>query len=63
MNESKIQKNLKKLIIKNLKMNGVKPIDHLYLSVDMGGLFHNYINQPEIIEIIKKKNIFLLNMF
>ena len=59
MNQNKIQKNLKKLIIKNLKLNGVKPIDHLYLSVDMGGLFHNYINQPEIIDIIKKKKFFL----
>ena len=55
MIQNKIQKDLKKLIIKNLKLNGVKPNDHLYLSVDMGGLFNNYINQPEIINIIRKK--------
>jgi aminoglycoside 3-N-acetyltransferase len=58
MNESKIQKNLKKLIIKNLKMNGVKSTDHLYLSIDMGGIFCNYINNPEIINIIIKKKHF-----
>lgn len=58
MIQSKIQKDLKKLIIKNLKLSGVKPNDHLYLSVDMGGLFNNYINQPKLIDIIRKKKFF-----
>ncbi len=61
MNQKKIQKDLKKLIIKNLKLNGIKPIYHLYLSVDMGGLFYNYINQPKIFDIIKKKKFFFTN--
>ena len=58
MIKEKIQKDLKKIIIKNLKNTGVKPHDHLYLSVDMGGIFHNFLDQPEKIEMIYKNKVF-----
>ena len=58
MSQNKIKKDLKKLIIQNLRQSNVKPKDHLYLSVDMGGIFCNYINQPEIIDMIMKKKYF-----
>lgn len=54
----KIKKDINNIIIQNLKISKIKPTDHLYLSIDMGGLFYNYINQPEAIDIIKKKKIF-----
>ena len=58
MIKEEIQKDLKKIIIKNLKNTGVKPHDHLYLSVDMGGIFHNFHDQPEKIEMIFKNKVF-----
>ena len=58
MNRTQIQLNLKNKILKILKNTGIKSKDHLYLSVDMGGLFSDYVNQPEEIKIIYKNKIF-----
>ena len=58
MNKNNIKKDLKKKIIKNLKVLGIKPEDHLYLSIDMGGLFLNYINQPDKIDLIYENKVF-----
>ena len=58
MNKDKIQKDLKKLILKNLKILGIKPHDHLYLSVNVGSLFLNYVNEPDIIDLINRDKIF-----
>ena len=58
MNRDNIQKDLKKLILKNLKILGIKPSDHLYLSVNMGSLFHDYVNEPDIIDLINNNKIF-----
>lgn len=53
-----IQKDIKKLIFKNFKTLGIKPQDHLYLALDMGELFSNYINDPKKIEIINRNKFF-----
>ena len=53
-----IEKDLKKNLIYNLKKLGVKPNDHLYLSLDMGSLFVNYISDIDKINLIKKNKIF-----
>jgi len=53
-----IKKDIKKLIFENFKIIGIKPQDHLYLALDMGALFSNYINNPKKIEIINKNKLF-----
>jgi len=58
MNKDKIQKDLKKLIIKNLKILDIRPQDHLYLSINMGSFFLNYIDNQDAISIINKNKIF-----
>ena len=35
MNEIELKKDLKKLILKNLRILGIKPNDHLYLSINV----------------------------
>ena len=57
MTLKEIKNNIKKNIIKNLKSKNISPNDHLYLGVDMGMIFLNYIKNPEIIRLINKNKI------
>lgn len=56
--KNQIQKDIKEVLKYNLSKTGVKPQDHLYLSLDMGALFTNYINNPDKITMINKNKIF-----
>ena len=56
--KNQIQQDLKEVLKYNLSKTGVKPQDHLYLSLDMGAIFTNYINNPDKITMINKNKIF-----